>query len=79
MTQAEFKKLKLQYSFTSESLETAKEKISKEIYYNSKINFTMFEQNKNYEYFYFVNYKGDINKNIILCKNVNKYQLRYKI
>lgn len=79
MTQVEFKKLKLQYSFTAESLEGVKEKISKEVYYNSKINFTMFEQNKNYEYFYFVNYKGELNRNIILCKNGNKYQLRYKL
>ena len=79
MTQKEFKTYKLIGSFTAENIEAAKEIISEKVYYNSKINFIIFEVNKNYEYFYFVNYKGDIDKNIILCKCKNKYQLRYNL
>ncbi|MGL5713285.1 MAG: hypothetical protein ACRCX2_09720 [Paraclostridium sp.] len=79
MTQKEFKKYKLQYSFTADDIEVAKEIISKKVYGNSKINFTLFEEHKNYEYFYFVNYKEETNKKVILCKNGNRYQLRYKL
>ncbi len=79
MTQAEFKKLKLVFSFSAENIEKAKELISEKVYYGSKINFTMFETGKGYEYFYFVNFKGEINYTTILCRKENKYQLRFKI
>ena len=79
MTQKEFKTYKLIGSFTAENIEAAKEIISEKVYYNSKINFTMFELNKGYEYFYFINYKGEIKRDTILCRNKNKYQLRYNL
>lgn len=81
MTQKEFKTLDLQYSFTAKDLEEAKEIVSKNVYYNSKVDFTMFELNRGTKYFYFVNYKGEINTNIILAnkENSNRYQLRYKL
>lgn len=79
MTQAEFKKLKLQFSFSAKDIEEAKEMVSKKVYYNSKIDFTMFETNRGYDYFYLVNFKKEINYNTILCRKNNNYQLRFKI
>jgi hypothetical protein len=80
MTQKEFKTFNLLYSFTAKDIQEATEKISKDVYYNSKVNFTMFEQSRGVNYFYFVNYKGEINRNVILAnkENSNRYQLRNK-
>lgn len=80
MTTKEFKTFKLMYSFTAKDIQEATEKVSKDVYYNSKVNFTMFEQSRGVNYFYFVNYKGEINRNVILAnkEGSNKYQLRNK-
>lgn len=80
MTTKEFKTFKLMYSFTAKDIQEATEKVSKDVYYNSKVNFTIFEQSRGVNYFYFVNYKGEINRNVILAnkENSNRYQLRNK-
>ena len=81
MTQKEFKTLDLIQSFTAEDMEQAKEKVSKNVYHNSKVDFTMFELSRGTKYFYFINYKGEINTNVILAnkEGSNNYQLRYKL
>ena len=81
MTTKEFKTIPLLFSFTAKDLEEAKEKVSKNVFYNSKVDFTMFEVNRETKYFYFVNYKGEIQQNLILAnkENSNKYQLRQKL
>jgi hypothetical protein len=80
MTQKEFKTFTLIGSFTANTLEEAKEIISQKVYYGSKLDFTMFELNRGTMYFHFVNYKGEIDTNIVLAnkENSNRYQLRRK-
>lgn len=81
MTTKEFKTIPLIFSFTAKDLDEAKEKVSKNVFYNSKVDFTMFELNRGTKYFHFVNFKGEIQQSIILAnkENSNKYQLRQKL
>ena len=69
------------YLILKEAYLKLKEKVSKNVFYNSKVDFTMFEVNRETKYFYFVNYKGEIQQNLILAnkENSNKYQLRQKL
>ena len=77
-TQSEYKKGKLLYSFNAKDKEDAEQKISKEVYYTSSKTLTMYSLNRGIKYFYLVNAKGEINRNVIITnkENSSKFQLR---
>lgn len=78
MTLTEFKKGTLIFSGTCENKTDLEQKISKKVYYNSKVNLTMFELNRGVKYFYLVNFKGEIQQTkVIRLDSKNKFQYRY--
>lgn len=77
-TQTGFKKGKLLYSFNAENKEEAEKKISENVYYNSPKTITMYSLNKGFMYFYLVEPKKGINRNVIIStkEGSQRYQLR---
>jgi hypothetical protein len=74
----DFKKGILILSGQCENTEDLTQKISSKVYYNSKMNLTMFSENNGVKFFYMVNFKGEINQNKIVRVDANnKYQYRY--
>jgi hypothetical protein len=79
MTTQDFKKGTLIFSGTCKGKEDLEQKLSQKVYYNSKLSLTMFAVDKGVQWFYLVNYKGDINQKKVATINEKsgKFQYRY--
>jgi hypothetical protein len=78
MKTSEFKKGTLVFSGDCENITDLEQKLSKKVYYKSKVNLTMFALNRGVKYFYLVNFKGEIQQTkIIRLDSKNKFQYRY--
>jgi hypothetical protein len=79
MTTQEFKKGTLIFSGTCKGKGDLEQKLSQKVYYNSKLNLTMFSLNRGIQYFYLVNYKKGINQKKVATINEKsgKFQYRY--
>lgn len=78
MNTKEFKKGTLIFSGSTENKTDLEQKISKRIYYNSKINLTMFLENRGIKFFYLVNSKGEIQqKKVVRLDTKSNFQYRY--
>lgn len=73
-----FKEGTLVFSGYVENSEQIAQKLSEKVYYNSKLSLTMFKTERGVNWYYVVNYKGEIQQNKVVRQDKKgKFQYRY--